>query len=229
MWWSSLFADIVKPSWAAGVVQSFIGAALAFLGALALIRIQLRSDRRIADNQIVALADDRTAERRSKAADYLGRTLIDASRAMDDLTTPEYLRAVRERTDAPGSVAIYDADGDARLLLDLDGTVLDLWRLLQNLWDVLRVNIGAHDGPRRDMRSESALEAGCEKLLQPVQAALKTLGGALVRWDGTGAVPSRERIGDGWQVPLKNATEFKKWQAEKAAEFESERARVYSR
>jgi hypothetical protein len=208
VWWSELLSELADPAWAANTLAAFVGAALAFGGALLLVRIQLRSDHRLAREQIDAMAADRRAERRSDAATELGLELIECSVALDDYTATEYVDRVRESEyddDAPGADGLYKAMQRAESVLDLDDTPWALWRDLGIAWEASRATVRAR---RSKSVEDGDLFLACADEMSAVHEGMARFGRALVRWDGVGAIPSREVFTGQWQpVVIDNTIE----------------------
>lgn len=225
-WWESFVAAIADPRWFADFLASVFGAALAFWGAFVLIRIQLRSDRKIADEQLTAAASERKAEHRSVAGAGLGLAFVEATDVYDHFTTDDLLAKLRGREAAPGTSLIRHADAKASLVLDYDQTPLDLWRAMIHTWQLLAV-LTKTRGNHPD--EEIALADAADSLMREVTMHARRYGIALIRWDGQGAVPSADVL-EGWQpVPIRDRDLNAAWRAERAAHFESERLRILKR
>lgn len=208
-WWESFAKTMSTPDWWAGLVQAFVGSAVAFVGALLLVLRQLQHDRALVQEQLAAMALDRTAEKRAVAAGVLGGALIDAVELYDEMLPDEVVELIRDRqTDAPGSDEIYRAEHHARLTLDLDSTVLDLWRELNHTWRVSQTIAG--EGGTSD-EDDTYVFLGTFGVLDVVRDRIDRLGRALVRWDGIGKIPSAEVL-EGWlPVAVTDKIEYSNW------------------
>jgi hypothetical protein len=222
-WWDGLWASLGDPEWVAGLLSTFVGATLAFLGAWLLVRLQLGNDRRIAQEQLEAMTSERASERRAQAATALGRAIVTAADAYQHLNTDDLLGLLRAGGEAPGARIIYDAEMDARLLLDLDETTLDLWRALIHTWRIC-VYYSRKKAPSRG--GEEALANSADTLLTPVSGVMAKFGVAMLRWDGRGPIPGSEVL-DGWApVPVADRPRYSEWSTAQAQLFEETRVRL---
>jgi hypothetical protein len=226
-WLEGLIDAIRDPAWVAGLLSTFVGAALAFVGAGLLVRVQLRHDRRISMEQLEAATTERAAERRGQAANDLGRALIDAADLYMHHTGRELLGLLRSVTqDPPGADLIRSAEKDARLLLDLDQTTLEVWRSLLHTWRLCAALVVS---PGKKELEEDILSLCADTLLTPVTAAVRRLGVAMLRWDGRGAIPGREVLGNWAPIPIGDQATHRRWRAEQTALFEATRGKLTER
>jgi hypothetical protein len=228
-WWDEFARIVLSPEWTANVSASLVGAAIAFVGALFLVLRQLRHDRELVSAQLDAMRAERIAERRAVAAGRLGRKLVEAATASDIFNMAALLEQARTVETPVGADIVYDAEDEAQLILDLDSTVLDIWRELLHTWRECRVAVKRHDGEPETSNSEYALGAAVEDAMVRPRAALDKLGRALIRWNGIGAVPSLDVL-DGWSpIPVSELAANKEWRKRVQVAFESERIRVLSK
>lgn len=202
-WWESFWIHLSAPAWVAGLLQATLGALIAFVGALMLFRRQLRHDRELASRQLQAEKDGRIAERRSVAADQLGRAMLAAVHEVEnpsiDATAASLLRAssTRARGWSPGSKVFSSALDNAELTLpDLDSRVWDLWRYFNWSWEAaLRATRSLDLAEGVLDRHGSALVSAFEELATAGWQDIVAVGKGLILWDGEGEPPVLVSLG----------------------------------
>lgn len=146
-WWRKFVEELTKPEWTANLLESLVGAGIALTFTLWVFRRQLRNDRDLASAQLEAQAEAsrqqiradaqaREAERKARAAEVLGRQLIQAVREMEQLAPSDELELLEQPTtwksNGPGEARVYRARNEAAIMLDLDESIYDLWR--ERIW-----------------------------------------------------------------------------------------------
>jgi hypothetical protein len=228
-WWSDVLGEVGKPEWTAGLLQATLGAAIAFLGALLLFRHQLSHDRALANRQIAAERQSRMADRRAAAADALGRSMLEAVSHLDGLRSDEIGAAFAADPRPAEAHLIYEARNVASLVLDLDETVLELWREWLQTWSSCQARarlLGTGGASRQQV--QTAMGAAVEVILHPVRMRVRTVALALIRWDGEGVVPGSDVLRD-WKPIPKDARSNHEWHTGIGRAFEEEVSRQLER
>lgn len=199
-WWDEFVTALVAPAAAAEMVLTFVGAAIAFLGALWLFRRQLSHDRALAQGQLLADRTERLYEARRLAARQLGMGLIEAKDEFErtapyDLAAALRVKGFRGAFNAPGAHTMKHAADLASYELDLDDSVLDLWRARLAWWDNTRIFVNFPAILELDDADQGeVLFALVDEFFATNNAQLQELGVALVRWDGVGEVPTLDEV-----------------------------------
>lgn len=199
-WVDQFVEELLAPAAAANAVLTFLGAGLAFLGALWLFRRQLRHDRILAQDQRDAERDERVHEVRRLAARRLGDALIAAWEEFHVMNDEELLDAVKVPgfagdQGAPGARIAYRAVQIADYELDLDDVIIDLWRARLTWWRAVRA---VHTEERLSHLPEEqqahVLFNLADAFFTKNGVQFMDLGRALLRWDGVGAVPTLDHV-----------------------------------
>lgn len=198
-WWDAFFAAVASPTWLASLLQTVLGTAIALVGAAVILRRQLKHDRLLAVEQMMA-------DRRATAASDLGRAVLDAARQSDLLTTNECVRdllahGVNHRT-TPGGDLLSAARNLAGAVLDLDETLTQLWREREWVWDAGKRLARLKGGLSAEQEVIDLMADAVEARLSHSKTRLGTLGRALCRWDGRGEVPGASSLAD-WAPDLR--------------------------
>jgi hypothetical protein len=202
MWFTVLEQEIRKPTWAAGLAQTILGTGIAFVGALLLLRRQLKHDRHLNQVQIEAVRKEREAEQRAKASRALGQALI---AAVVEWHTFKFAVAAQSR-ECPGAASMWAALSAAHLTLDLDEAVGDLWARRRIAWEALEIlaaNVTKGEVVRPD--ALRLLRRTMRLLLAEDNEYAEQLGQAFVRWNGIGTPPGLHIFED---YPFDNAMSF---------------------
>lgn len=196
--WVSQFADhLFSPDAVGDLVWSIVGAAVAFIGAILLFRRQLAHDRALFRDQLEAERTFRRSEMRRPAARRLGEALISVAGELgnlnpmqlwDELEPP---RSALHVNQAPGSRLLYDEYNIVKYELDLDESLLDIWRARSQWWR-------DSSASREDVRvrrlgvskSQSVIYNVVEDRFIILDELLEDLGQRLLRWDGEGDIPT---------------------------------------
>ena len=219
-WWEQFAAILSEPQWTADLLASLLGALIAFVGTLTLVLRQLKHDRELVSAQLTAMSSEREAEARSAAASRLGRDMVRASEALDSLNPAQTLELLLSSRKPAGADLIYDAENEATLSLDLDSTVLDLWRDYTHTWRECRTAVHRRATDGQDPNIDWALTAAVDALMTPIEANLDVLGRALIRWNGIGKVPSSEVLLDWNRVPIADRHANAEWKKEIQNQFD---------
>lgn len=197
-------AALIAPTAAAEVILTFIGAAIAFAGAFWLFRRQLTHDRSLAQKQLDADRTEHVNEARRLAGRQLGLSLIGAAQELDKMTDEELYDAISAlgsaaSRNAPGARTIWDARALAAHELDLDDVTFEIYGARARWWRGLRD--ADQRGRVRHLTQErqgAVMKNATDHFFIASDMQLRTLGRALMRWDGVGTVPTLDdRVHDG--------------------------------
>ena len=165
-----------------------------------MFRRQLQHDRQLVRDQLAADRTERVHEARRLAARQLGSALIAGAHEFESMDDQDIFSAVKVpgfegEHGAPGAKKVYLAEQAARYELDLDDTILNLWRARLAWWRGVRA---IHASGQLNRLSEKdrahVLFALTDEFFSPNGAQLIDLGTALLRWDGVGEVPTLDRV-----------------------------------
>lgn len=225
-WVGQLLCEILSPTWMAGLLQAFVGTALAALIALLIFRAQLKHDRTLAAEQIEAERRTAVETRKAAAVERCGRALIAMALSIDSMTSPEIGQRLQRldtrplrRDDIPGTSEALDAEMEAEHLIKVDDTYADLWREIVHTWRVCATEVQARPAL---MTEESAGVVGTafDTALNPTQRRCSEYGRALILWDGHGPMPGREVLGEDWDTPApQNRSDYAGWRQRVLARF----------
>ncbi|NYF18546.1 hypothetical protein HDC37_003411 [Microbacterium sp. AK009] len=197
-WWDRFVSELLGPAAAAELVITTFGTALALVGAVVLFRRQLRHDRELLREQLTADRRSRIADVRAAAARSLGQSLFESTSAFDAMDDPALHAALSVRGSystmkeaVPDADVVYDAHGRAVRELDLDDSVLDLWRMRNKWWEAVRSLISDPRIASLPLKDQQAiLFATVDAQFSPLRGLTKSLGRRLLRWDGEGDPPT---------------------------------------
>lgn len=196
--WLSALADyLLSPAGVGELLMAMLGTAAAFLGALFLVRVQLRHDRALALEQSERYREDRFAEARRTAAHKLGDALTRSVEEWNAFAPLECFERLSQTgfsaslRATPGADALRSAQLSAERELDLDSTLSHLWRLKVIWWEAVQQW-------RKDPRLEAlsaddrslVLFDAVDEVFSAVDAQIADLGKRLMRWSGTGDLPT---------------------------------------
>lgn len=203
-WLQRLTDELADPSWAAGMLETLVGAAVAVGAALVILRYQLKHDRDLAMQQ-----------RRAAAATHYGRQLLAAHDVLMQTSPFDFGPLLRAGGEAPAAGLINRAVKESSTELGRHELGWLLWWHRLYLWSSARDALG-------DLRTEHVSEAERDarvgsavlRLLLENNQILACVAGELIRWDGRGELPGATCAGESFvPVPARDAPNdaFETW------------------
>ncbi|ROR80032.1 hypothetical protein SAMN06295974_1927 [Plantibacter flavus] len=189
-WFEALWVELSSPAWVAGLLQATFGTIVAFTGALFLFRRQLRHDRELVAAQLESDREARLAERRSAAADVLGRTLLATAEQLPMRDAGQY--GLRDAlwdlaSDPPGGRSLDDAIEQAELILPRYDIVRSFSREASGRWYTMKRMVSQLSHEERT--KSNWLSVLYDEFMTPLTRDMTAVGRVLVGWNGHGEAP----------------------------------------
>jgi hypothetical protein len=221
-WLRRLIDEVASPTWAAGVLETIVGAVIALAGALWIVRLQARHDRTLARETRLAAS-----------ASAYGEKLMVAWHELWDLTDEARGRALRTGEDAPGQGTIFRAFNDTVPILGRVEGVYRLWWHRSWAWAAAYQALDARDPADltkvvsvefvehhlTEALLDEVIGAAVMSVVNPNNWALRNAADALTAWDGRGSVPQPDLPKVITDLPLANEGDYRAWTNARIGDF----------